>query len=274
MYLLFLDESGTHGASPAFVVGGLAVPEQDAWHLQQKVESFLLRRLSPLGLNGQDFELHANPLYAGAHEWAVLQERSVRSQILRAAFATLRNYSPIDPSLPVVCFAAAVDKEKQPNRAEREKWAYELVLKKFDDMLRRINRITAMPQRGLVIHDQRVVNLGGRARITAEQQIVSWTTDWREAAGRLGPLRHFADIPLFADSKATRLLQLADLVCWATWRQYGLNPPDQRWLRTLWPLMDHSGPNVHGMIHMSRQYALGSCQCPPCRTRGHLRPFF
>lgn len=30
MYLLFADESGTHGGSHAFVVGGIAIHEQDA----------------------------------------------------------------------------------------------------------------------------------------------------------------------------------------------------------------------------------------------------
>jgi hypothetical protein len=37
MYRLYLDESGTHVGSNAFVLAGLAVHEQDAWHFQQKL---------------------------------------------------------------------------------------------------------------------------------------------------------------------------------------------------------------------------------------------
>ena len=273
MYLLFLDESGTHGASPAFVVGGIAVPEEDAWHLQQKVESFLHNRLNPLSLNAQDFELHANPMMNGEREWSAIPSRAVRFRLLHGAYSALSYYTPTNENLPVVCFGAVVDKKKQPNRTEREKLGYELVLKKFDDMLRRINRNTSMPQRGLVIHDQRVMNIGGRSPVTAEQQILSWTRDWREVAGRLGTLKHFADIPLFADSKSTRLIQLADLTCWAMWRQYGRAQPDQQWIKKVWGMMDSSKLSTDGMIHMSLEFAQGTCQCPSCRTRRGLDPF-
>jgi len=37
LYLCFIDESGTHGGSPVLVVGGIAIREEDAWHLQQRL---------------------------------------------------------------------------------------------------------------------------------------------------------------------------------------------------------------------------------------------
>lgn len=58
MYLLYLDESGTHDGSPVFVLAGLAVHEQDVYHLQKKLVGMLGRRLSK-GLEVADFELHA-----------------------------------------------------------------------------------------------------------------------------------------------------------------------------------------------------------------------
>jgi Antitoxin VbhA len=36
VYSLYLDASGTHGASPVYILAGLAVHEQDAYHLQQR----------------------------------------------------------------------------------------------------------------------------------------------------------------------------------------------------------------------------------------------
>ena len=57
MYLCF-DESGTHGRSPVLVVGGIIVHEEDAWHLQQRLDTFLFRKLRPLRHDHTMFELH------------------------------------------------------------------------------------------------------------------------------------------------------------------------------------------------------------------------
>jgi hypothetical protein len=46
-YLLYLDESGTHGGSPVFILGGIAVHERDAWHLQNRLDGVLTRNLPP-----------------------------------------------------------------------------------------------------------------------------------------------------------------------------------------------------------------------------------
>jgi hypothetical protein len=168
------------------------------------------------------------------------------------------------PTFPLTYFGAVIDKAKIPDRKKREEHAYELVLNKFDDMLGRINRDHDARQRGLVIHDQRVVAGGGRAW-TDERVIQEWTRDWREVAGRLGRLREFADVPLFADSKATRLIQAADLIAFALWRHYGANDPSA--LIPLLPRFDHVDQVMHGLIHVSRDYAVKTCPCPPCRNR-------
>ena len=66
MYLCFVDESGTHGSSPVLVVGGIIVHEEDAWHLQQRLDSFLFNKLHPLRHDHTDFELHATELRRGS----------------------------------------------------------------------------------------------------------------------------------------------------------------------------------------------------------------
>jgi len=38
LYLCFIDESGTHGGSPVLVVGGIIIHEEDAWHLQRRLD--------------------------------------------------------------------------------------------------------------------------------------------------------------------------------------------------------------------------------------------
>jgi hypothetical protein len=78
-------------------------------------------------------------------------------------------------------------------------------------------------------------------------------------------LRHFADVPLFADSRASRLIQAADFVAWALNRHYAQNDP--QWLRRIAPHFNHDGDAMHGLIHISRDFATGSCTCPPCQNR-------
>jgi hypothetical protein len=89
---------------------------------------------------------------------------------------------------------------------------------------------------GLVIHDQRLV---------IENDIRQWTKDWREAAGKIGKLEAFAHGPLFADSRGTRLLQAADLVAYALWRQY--SGGDNRYAKPLWDLFDGADGLLHGV---------------------------
>ena len=89
---------------------------------------------------------------------------------------------------------------------ERERFAYEVLPNKFDVMLKRIRSRSESHDRGLVIHDRRVV---------AERDIQDWTREWQKAAGSIGQLRNLADVPLFADSRASRLIQAADLVSYA-----------------------------------------------------------
>lgn len=267
LYLLFLDESGTHGGSPAFVLGGLAVHESDASDLQQKLESFLHGRLSgpPLLLNAQNFEIHATDIKNGDEEWTRVPFPD-RMSVLSGAYSTLVNFRERSSDYPLTFFGAVVDRDKVPDRREREKLAYELVLNKFDAMLRRINRAGSPGQRGLVIHDQKVIH-GGRRVWTAERAIQEWTRDWREVAGRVGRLRHFADVPLFADSKASRLIQAADVVSYALWRSYGVRPTKPEYLNRIISGFDSDGGVMHGLIHVSRAFATGSCPCPPCQNR-------
>jgi hypothetical protein len=60
VYSLYLDASGTHGASPVYILAGLAVHEQDAYHLQQRFSAPLAKL--PGGPDPRDYELHATEM--------------------------------------------------------------------------------------------------------------------------------------------------------------------------------------------------------------------
>jgi hypothetical protein len=157
-------------------------------------------------------------------------------------------------------FGVAVDRNFRGAwaAAQRERFAYEVLLNKFDVMLKRHKRDAGHADLGLVIHDRRVV---------AERDIQEWTREWRAAAGTIGQLRNLADVPLFADSKATRLIQVADLISYAIWRHYAPEGFKDDYIQSLWGRFDEKDGQMHGMVHYTPSYGSGACTCRSCRPR-------
>lgn len=62
MYLLFVDESGTHGASHSFILGAMGIHEDDAPKLQKGLDQLVIDHLGRVPLNLEDYELHATDL--------------------------------------------------------------------------------------------------------------------------------------------------------------------------------------------------------------------
>ena len=134
--------------------------------------------------------------------------------------------------------------------------AYELLVKKFDDFVHHVSR-GGQQQTGLIVHD----------RSNVEGTLQSWTNQWRVASSSLGPLRNLADVPMFADSRASRALQAADLVAYALFRYYsrpqGRN--DERFVQRLWSQFHADNGRTYGLIHDSSYFK--RCRCPACASR-------
>ena len=270
MYLLFADESGTHGSSHTFVVGGLAVHEHDAQNLQRSLASVVEPYAATARLSPEDLELHAAVMRNAKHPsgstkakpvspWALVP-RQDRLKCLDDAYRRIASFRPSDVNLPVVLFGVVLDKNFHAawSTIERERFAYEVILNKFDVMLKRVRQVGNNSNRGLVIHDRRVV---------AERDIQEWTREWQKAAGTVGQLRNMADVPLFADSRASRLIQAADLVSYALYRHYDPGRKNRDYVENLWDKFDTANGAMHGIVHYSPSFGAGSCQCKPCQGR-------
>lgn len=267
MYLLFADESGTHGNSHAFIVGGMAIHEQDAQALQRALNSCVERHLRISQVD--EYELHAAEMRNAKKPrsdargipspWAFV-ERTLRLSILNEAYQAIRSYEPADPELPVRLFGVVLDRRFHSDWSlfERERFAYEVLLNKFDVMLKNTRSRVGADNRGLVIHDRRVV---------AERDIQDWTREWQKAAGSVGQLRNLADVPLFADSRASRLIQAADLVAYALYRHYDPERRRPDYVEDIWDSFDSDGGVLHGCVHFTPSFAAGACVCRPCSGR-------
>jgi hypothetical protein len=230
----------------------------------QKALSGVLRAgLAGRAVDPEDFELHAAEIKSPNNKkhspWQNLPF-GLRMRVLGEAYRALESLRCGQDGHGCGLFGVAMDVRFRSGQAqwEREQYAYEVLLNKFDNMLGR-----AEPKGlGLVIHDQRLV---------VEKDVREWTRSWQEAAGSLDQLKALADVPLFADSRGTRLLQGADLVAYALWRYY--HAGDDRRVSALWSQFDFADGHMHGVIHLTPQYK--QCSCPPCarRSAGDLTEF-
>lgn len=186
VYLLFVDESGTHGSSHAFVLGGAALHEGDAATLQLQLDNLVISRVGRVPVNLEEYELHAGEMRNAkkpkgnstgrTQVWAAIP-RSDRLALLGDAYDLLRDFRPHDPKQPLWTFGVVLDarfRGDQP-QVDRERFAYEVLLNKFDIMLKKTREDHGLSNRGLVIHDRRVV---------AEQDIQSWVMGWRAGSRR------------------------------------------------------------------------------------------
>ncbi len=259
MYLLYLDESGAHAGSPAYILGGIAVHEDDVYHLNQRLDTMLGAKL-PAGYAAIDFELHGAEIKSPTSRkqpspWAQFSYGH-RLDLLRGAYSSIGGFTCMDPQYPCALFGAVVDRRAYADHKQR---AYEEILHRFDEMLGRGGE----HRRGIVIHDESHV----------EKSLQAWTQRWREVAGRIpGTLGHIVDVPLFADSRASRMIQAADLVTFGLWRYYGLQSPDTTWIDYLWPRFDAVDGRMHGVIHVNPGFSKGKCGCPPCQARSAPQP--
>lgn len=188
MYLLFADESGTHGGSHSFVLGAIAIHEQDAGNLANVLDRVVEERLSASSLPSEEMELHAAELRNAkapsgkpggrrfSSPWVAVQ-RIIRLEILHAAYRQIADFRPRDQEQPAILFGVVLDRRFHQSWTvvERERFAYEVLLNKFDAMLKRTRATMGLDNRGLVIHDRRVI---------AERDIQEWT---RERARRPEP---------------------------------------------------------------------------------------
>lgn len=247
MYLLYLDESGTPSSANErhFILAGIAVFERQIYHLLNAADEFV----ADLGLGDpEEIELHASVIAGGRRGvWRRPMPRAQRLEIIERALQILAQ-----AHRSVKAFGVVIDKHalRQGDTVER---AFEEICNRFNLFLNRLHSSDDTPRRGLVVMD----------KASYEQPLQSLAVRFRREGTRWDALRNLAEVPMFVDSKATRLIQLADLLAWAIWRNYEYN--DSRYLNLVLRRFDASRGTIHGLYHHTINP--GACPCPACRSR-------
>ena len=144
---------------------------------------------------------------------------------------TLRVFRQSHPSNRL--FASVIKKSAVSPRDPVEV-AFEQLASRFDKYLMRLHR-SGDTHRGIIIFD----------KSTYETTTQSLATDFRTIGYTWGVIRNFSEVPLFLDSKASRLIQLADLVAYAIFRYF--EKGDNRFFPIIEPRFDSEGGVVHGL---------------------------
>ncbi|MFI3504789.1 DUF3800 domain-containing protein, partial [Klebsiella pneumoniae] len=80
---------------------------------------------------------------------------------------------------------------------------------------------------------------------STEKSIQSLARTFKDTGYGYGKLRNFSEVPLFLDSKASRLIQLADLVSYSIFRKFELN--DDEFYKIIEHSFDYNNGKVHGL---------------------------
>jgi hypothetical protein len=240
VYLLYLDESGGENdpADRFFVLGGVAVFERQCYFLAQEFDKDQTKHFP----NIQPVEFHSTDIRGGKGFWRKL-DRVVREAVLIDISQVLASsHSP-----GVVLFAAAIEKNARLFGEDAVKRATEEVCKRFDIILKRRFPDHGDPQRGLIVFAEGKYHL--RSRL--------WVQGFRTLGTQWGVLTNPSDIPYFASTKETRLLQAADLVAHAVYIAH--EKQNYSMVRQLLSRFVHKNGVLHGLVHVSDSKSNGDC---------------
>jgi hypothetical protein len=228
MYLLYADESGSIGdpTERYFVLAGLSIFEREPHWLEQELEQ-IARRFD--ADEPASVELHGSPMRAGKGRWRHHPKQDREQAILDALTVGVCKRHPGKVRL----FAAILEKKNYVGQ-DIAQVAFEQLSSRFDQFLGRLHQ-KGDTQRGLILFD----------KSSTERRIQTLAKEFKISGHSFGKTRNYAEVPVFIDSEASRLIQLADLVSYAIFRHFEFN--DSRFYDLISGCFDSDGGVVHGL---------------------------
>jgi len=227
MHLLYVDESGSI-ADPAqkhFVLAGVAIFERNTHWIEQNLNE-IARTFSPD--DPYMIELHGSPMRSGREGW---KAHPLEKRI--AAIKDALQVGVAGQSHKVRLFATVIKKQALVGQ-DPVVYAFEQLTSRFDLFLKRLHNKNDS-QRGIMLFD----------KSSTEQRIQTLAREFKYAGHTWGKTKNYAEVPVFLDSKASRLIQLADMVAYAIFRSY--EHDDSSFYDVIKHCFDAEGGVVHGL---------------------------
>ena len=220
MHTLYADESGHAGGlnQSCFILAGVSVFESHARGLAGELNA-IAARFNPA--DPRKVELHGSPMATGNKKWRK-HPRADRQQAMKDALRVLAQSHPDNRLFVAVADPAAAD-------VPPVEYAFMQLATQFDRYLARLHHNDGN-QRGMMLFD----------KSAHEKKIQSLAA----AAYRNDELNNLAEVPAFMDSRASRLIQLADLAAYAVNRRmHG----DDGLFDIIQPRLDGDAGELHGL---------------------------
>jgi hypothetical protein len=229
MHLLYIDDSGSVVDKKCghCVLAGFSVYETRTYWLEKAVNDIITAYLPAY----PDVELHGTAIRSGSREW-----RGIPHDIREAILVDILNL--MNKSYPqVILFGSIIAKTVFSPKDDITEDLFTQVATRFDKYLGRINsKNQKAHERGIAIFD----------KSSAEIEIQKLSRAFTNTGHRLGGRFHyFAEVPLFLDSKMSRLIQLADVIAYSLFRKYEYN--DDSYFSIIANCFDKSDGMVHGL---------------------------
>ena len=168
-------------------------------------------------------------MFGGQKFWRT-RPKHERIQAIKDALATVGKHHPKNVRL----FAAVLNKQNFSGQDIIEE-AFAQVSSRFDYFLSRVYRQSQRPERGLILFD----------KSSAEARVQTLARDFKYSGHQFGKTRNYAEVPVFLDSRASRLIQLADLIAYAIFRKFEFGDP--QFYDVIENCFDSEGGVVHGL---------------------------
>ena len=201
--------------------------ERSTHWIEQEMNS-IARRFSPI--NPYDIEFHGAPMRFGDHGWGAFPFRDRVQAMIDVLDTCVCSHHPRDIRL----FATVIRKAAIPGEDAAE-LAFEQMCSRFDHYLARHYRLNHQRERGLIIFD----------KSSTERRIQTLARDFKYEGHTWGRTRNYAEVPVFLDSKASRMIQLADLIAYAIFRNFERG--DDLLYKKIEKCFDSEGGVVHGL---------------------------
>lgn len=229
VHLLYLDESGS-ASDPSqqyFVLAGISVFERESHWVEQQLNT-VAQRFAPDAPHS--IELHGSPMRSGKGAWR-RHPKDDRFQAIKDALQVgVAERSPRSVRL----FGAVIKKSAIAGQDPVE-LAFEQLISRFDMYLKRLFSKHNDAQRGLILLD----------KSSTENRIQTLAREFKYEGHSWGRTRNYAEVPVFLDSNASRLIQLADLVAFALFRFHEHN--DNSFYDVIKHCFDSEGGVEHGL---------------------------
>lgn len=228
MHLLYIDDSGSVSDpnQPYFVLAGISVFERKTHWIEKRL-NHIARQFSD---DHHSVELHGSPMRSGREGW---KQHALpdRIQAIEAALSE----GITQQRKGVALFGVAVRRGADLQGKDTVEYAFEQISSRFDQYLRRLYVQYDDPQRGIILFD----------KSSTERRIQTLARDFKHDGHTWGKTRNYAEVPVFLDSKASRLIQLADLIAFSIYRYKAYSDP--RFFSLIEHRFDQSGDVTHGL---------------------------